>query len=130
MVPGILAHLRSARVILLDAISLCRRRSEGSRELALRWPTWWTFPTGGALATSGVARRPPPEYRRRLGGPLLDHLIRPLQERRRDREAEGLGGLEVDDQLELCGLLDGQVGRFGAVEDSVHIGGGSTRLIG
>src|SRR6266851_30705 len=29
----------------------------------------------------------------------IDHLIRPLQERRRDREAEGLGGLEVDDQL-------------------------------
>jgi len=28
---------------------------------------------------------------------LLDHLIRPLQERRRDRQAEGLGGLEVDD---------------------------------
>jgi len=27
----------------------------------------------------------------------LDHLIRPLQERRRDRQAEGLGGLEVDD---------------------------------
>src|SRR6266478_699523 len=30
---------------------------------------------------------------------LLDHLIRPLQERRRDREAEGLGGLEVDHEL-------------------------------
>jgi hypothetical protein len=29
--------------------------------------------------------------------PLLDHLIRPLQERLRDRETEGLGGLEVDD---------------------------------
>ncbi len=28
---------------------------------------------------------------------LFDHLIRPLQERRRDRQAEGLGGLEVDD---------------------------------
>jgi hypothetical protein len=32
---------------------------------------------------------------------LLDHLIRPQQERRRDRQAEHLGGLEVDDQLEL-----------------------------
>src|SRR5258707_5156372 len=28
--------------------------------------------------------------------PSLDHLIRPLQERRRDREAEGLRGLEVE----------------------------------
>jgi hypothetical protein len=26
-----------------------------------------------------------------------------------DREAEGLGGLEVDDQLELRRLLDGEV---------------------
>ncbi len=31
---------------------------------------------------------------------LLDHLIRPLQERRRDRQAEGLGGLQVDDELD------------------------------
>ena len=42
------------------------------------------------------------EHRRPIGGEraaraLLDHLIRPLQERRRDRQAEGLGGLEVDD---------------------------------
>jgi len=36
---------------------------------------------------------------------LLNHLIRPLQERRRDRQAEGLGGLEVDNELELLGLL-------------------------
>ena len=43
----------------------------------------------------------------KLADPSLDHLIRPLQERRRDRQAEGLGGLEVDDQLELGGLLDG-----------------------
>jgi hypothetical protein len=33
-------------------------------------------------------------------GRLLDHLIRPLEERGWDREAEGLGGLEVDHQLE------------------------------
>jgi len=34
----------------------------------------------------------------------INHLIRPLQERRRDREAQVLGGLEVDEQLELGGL--------------------------
>jgi hypothetical protein len=39
---------------------------------------------------------------------LLDHLIRPLQERRRDRQAEGLGGLEVDEQFEFAGLFDGR----------------------
>jgi hypothetical protein len=30
-------------------------------------------------------------------GPLLDHLIRPQQERLRDCQAEGFGGLEIDD---------------------------------
>ena len=40
---------------------------------------------------------------------LLNHLIRPQQQRRRDREAEGLGGLEVDHELVLCWLLNGQV---------------------
>ena len=32
-------------------------------------------------------------------GPLLNHLIRPLQEGLGDREPEGLRGLEGDDQL-------------------------------
>ena len=36
---------------------------------------------------------------------LFDHLIRPQEERLRDREPERLGGLEVDYQLELSGLL-------------------------
>ena len=44
---------------------------------------------------------------------LFDHLIRPQQERGRDREAEGLSGLEIDDEFELGGLLDGEVGRRG-----------------
>ena len=58
-------------------------------------------------------------------GLLLDHLIRPLQKRRRDRQAEGLGGLEVDDQLELRRLLDGQLGGLGALENLVHEGCGT-----
>ena len=35
-----------------------------------------------------------------LGCRLLDHLVRPQKERWRDRQAERLGGLEVDYQLE------------------------------
>jgi len=35
---------------------------------------------------------------------LFNNLIRPQQQRRRDGEAERLGGLEVDDQLELRSL--------------------------
>src|SRR5712691_11000273 len=38
---------------------------------------------------------------------LLEHLVRLYQERRGERDPEGLGGLEVDDQLELRGLLHG-----------------------
>jgi hypothetical protein len=38
---------------------------------------------------------------------LLHDHIRPRQHRLRDREAEGLRGLEVDHQLELGRLLDG-----------------------
>src|SRR6266446_2547851 len=49
----------------------------------------------------------------------INHLIRPLQERRRDREAKGLRGLEVDDQLEFLGLLDGEVGWPRTIQDTV-----------
>ena len=40
---------------------------------------------------------------------LLDHLVRPLQKRLGDRQAERLRGLEVDDELELGGLFDRKV---------------------
>jgi len=54
----------------------------------------------------------------------LDRLIRPQQQRRRNREAERLRGLEVDDQLELGGLLDGKISRLGALQDPVDVSGG------
>src|SRR5262249_36230969 len=56
---------------------------------------------------------------------LLYHLIRPQQQRRRDGEAEGLSGLEVDDELEFRRLLDGQVGGFGTLENLVNVRRGS-----
>src|SRR5215475_4386961 len=58
-------------------------------------------------------------HRGMLGAPLFDHLIGPCEERRWNRQAECLGGLQVDDQLELGGLLHRQIGRFGALEDLV-----------
>src|SRR5262245_24274626 len=36
----------------------------------------------------------------------MDDFVRPRQHRRRDGEAEGFGGLEVDDELELGRLLE------------------------
>jgi hypothetical protein len=45
----------------------------------------------------------------------LNDLVSGGQQRFRDGEAERLGGLEVDDEFELCRLLDRQVGRFGAL---------------
>jgi hypothetical protein len=37
---------------------------------------------------------------------LLDHLIGEREQRRRNVEAERLGGLEVNNKLEFGGLLD------------------------
>jgi hypothetical protein len=53
----------------------------------------------------------------------MDHLVRPPQQRLRDRQAQGFGGLEVDDQLELGGLLDREIGGLGALEDLVYVSG-------
>src|SRR5262249_49347199 len=56
---------------------------------------------------------------------LLDHLVRLDENARRDGNPESLGGLEVDDQLKLGGLLDGQVSWLGTFENFVHVGSGT-----
>ena len=43
---------------------------------------------------------------------LLDHLVCGRQQRFRDGEAERLGGLEVDDEIEFGRLQHRQVGRL------------------
>ncbi len=53
--------------------------------------------------------------------PLFNHLIRPLQERLRDRQADRLRGLEVDHQLELGGLLNREIGGLSALENFNYI---------
>jgi len=40
---------------------------------------------------------------------LLNHPIRSRPQRGRDRQAEGLSGLEINDEIELRRLLDGKV---------------------
>jgi hypothetical protein len=48
----------------------------------------------------------------------LNHFIRQGEDGPRDGEAEGPGGLEVDHQLELGGLLDKEVGGLGTFSRS------------
>jgi hypothetical protein len=54
---------------------------------------------------------------------LFDHLVGASKYRGRNLEAERLGCLEVDDQLEFGGLFGGEVGGFGTFEDPLtHTG--------
>src|SRR6266446_5529557 len=53
----------------------------------------------------------------------LNDLIRPQQHRPRDRQPERPGGLQVDDELELRGLLPWKIIGLGALQNLVHVGG-------
>src|ERR1700730_18155876 len=48
---------------------------------------------------------------------LIRHLVGAGEDRGRDREAERLGGLEIDDMFEHSRLLDRKIGRLGALEE-------------
>jgi hypothetical protein len=61
-------------------------------------------PSGGTNSST-LAKRPSAGAG---GGWLFDHLIGAEQERRRDREPEGLGGPEVDDQINFVGWITGR----------------------
>src|SRR5881409_1484795 len=50
------------------------------------------------------------------GSRSLNDFVRPLQDRLRDRQPKRLGGLEIDHQLELRGLLDGENARLGTFQ--------------
>ena len=55
---------------------------------------------------------------------LFDHLVGERQERLGDRQAERLGGLEVDDQVELGRLLDRDVVRLSPAKNLIdHLSG-------
>jgi len=48
---------------------------------------------------------------------LFDHVVGAAEHSRWNRKPQCLGGLEIDYQLEFCGLLDWQVGRLAALQD-------------
>src|SRR5688572_20503583 len=62
-------------------------------------------------------------------GELLNDLGRLEQHVVGDGEAEGLGRLEIDHEVEAHRLLNGQVGRLRALEDLVHVSGGASKHV-
>src|SRR5882757_6927559 len=61
------------------------------------------------------------------GGDLFDHLVGQQLERVRHGEAEGSGGLEINDQFVLERELNGQIARICAPQNLVNIGRGRSR---
>src|SRR5262249_2959061 len=59
----------------------------------------------------------------------LDRLVGAPEERQRDCEAERLGGLEVQDQLDLGRLLHRQVGGLLALENPAGVDASQTECI-
>src|SRR5215813_13578929 len=61
---------------------------------------------------------------------LFDYLVCSPQERLRDGEAERLGGLEIDDELECRPLLDRKIPWLRSLQDLVHIDRDTTVVSG
>ena len=56
---------------------------------------------------------------------LFEHLIGQQEQRWRHRDPQRLGGLQIDHELELHGLLDREVGGLGTFQDLVYIVAGA-----
>src|SRR5271166_483807 len=82
--------------------------------------TWRTAPARrGGRPSRPLPARPAASLAReeKAATVSFDDLVGAGEDRWRDRQAERLGGVEIDDQLECCRLLDRRVGRLGALAD-------------
>src|SRR5262245_50557 len=78
-------------------------------------------------AASGQVTAPPRSVMNSRGA-SLDHLVGALLEKPRHVEAKRLGGLEIDDKVELGRLFDWKVSRLRPLENAVDIEGGAVVL--
>src|SRR5262249_6617592 len=63
-------------------------------------------------------------------GPSPDELVRSDEEGLWDGKSKGLSGLEVDDELELGGLLDREISGLGPFENLVYVDGRPPHSVG
>ena len=55
--------------------------------------------------------------------PLFDHLVGERENFVGNGQTNRAGGFSIDDQFELCGILNRQIGKFDALEDFIDVGG-------
>jgi hypothetical protein len=60
---------------------------------------------------------------------LTDHAIRARQNVRWNRRTDLLGGFEIYDQFELCGLFHGKISRLWAVKNFVDVPGSARTIL-
>ena len=88
-----------------------RSGSKGRFDRGLK-PASTAAPLARSMSALGQKRTHAPQQTTSL----FDDLIGAREQRRRHGQAKRLGGLNVDDQLKFGRLLDGQIGRFRALE--------------
>jgi hypothetical protein len=124
-----IGYNRESVAVLMDRAAPLTRSSSPFLDFPSRRGVMW-------LAPKLRAPKSPTPKSSRAGsgrpcgeGSLLEDVIRAQQQRRRDGEAERLCGLHVNHQLEFRGLLDREIGRLRALENLVHVIGGTPKQV-